>query len=50
MFTTGYINRNVSIILMARDPQANDTEIEILGNNSKPEERAQGTDFDLVML
>jgi len=26
------------------------TEIEVLGNLSKPAERAEGTEFDLVML
>jgi len=46
MFTTGYISRNVSINSMGRDPRPDDTEIEILGNNSKPEERAEGTEFD----
>ena len=28
----------------------NETKIEVLGDNSKPKERAEGTDFDLVML
>jgi len=35
---------------MTRDPKDDDTEIEILGNNSKPEKRAEDTPFDLVML
>lgn len=34
----------------ADDQDEDSTEIEVLCNNSKPAERAEGTEFDLVML